>query len=282
MESIGAPSIDWLGVPLKIDGQTIGVLVVQSYTEGVRYREEDKNILRFVSDQVAMVIHRKQAEAALHASLREKEVLLREIHHRVKNNMQVISSLLNLQARHIEDPAVLEMFQESQRRIRSMALVHEKLYLSKDLSNIEFSQYIQSLALHLFHFYQVDSNLIKLKMDMEKIFMNINAAIPCGLIVNELISNALKHAFPDGRGGEISIELRRAQGNKFLLIVSDTGIGFPDGLDFRDTATLGMQIITMLVEQLDGRIELSRQNGSSFKIMFEESIYKPSLESVSP
>jgi len=277
VESIGAPSIDWLGVPLKIDGQTIGVLVVQSYTEGVRYREEDKNILRFVSDQVAMVIHRKQAEAALRASLREKEVLLREIHHRVKNNMQVISSLLNLQARHIEDPAVLEMFQESQRRIRSMALVHEKLYLSKDLSNIEFSQYIQSLALHLFHSYQVDSNLIKLKTDMEKIFMNINTAIPCGLIVNELISNALKHAFPNGRGGEILIELRRTEGDKFLLIVSDTGIGFPDSLDFRNTTTLGMQIITMLVEQLDGRIELSRQQGSSFKITFEESKYKPGL-----
>jgi two-component sensor histidine kinase len=129
----------------------------------------------------------------------------------------------------------------------------------------------------LFHFYQVDSNLIKLKMDMEKIFMNINAAIPCGLIVNELISNALKHAFPNGRGGEILIELRRAQANKFLLIVSDTGIGFPDGLDFRNTATLGMQIITMLVEQLDGQIELARQKGSSFKIMFEESVYKPGL-----
>jgi two-component sensor histidine kinase len=280
VESIGAPSIDWLGVPLKIDGRTIGVLVVQSYTEGVRYREEDKNILRFVSDQAAMVIHRKQAEGALRASLREKEVLLREIHHRVKNNMQVISSLLNLQARHIQDPAFLEMVQESQRRIRSMALVHEKLYLSRDLSNIEFSQYLQSLALHLFHFFQIDPNHIRLKMDMEKIFMNINTAIPCGLIVNEMISNSLKHAFPDGRDGEVRIELRRADGHQFFLTVSDSGVGLPENLNFRNAETLGMQIITMLVDQLDGRIELSKQKGTSFQIIFEEMKYKQSIRGI--
>jgi two-component sensor histidine kinase len=280
VESIGAPSIDWLGVPLKIDGKIIGVLVVQSYTEGVRYGEEGKNILRFVSDQVAMVIHRKQAEEALRVSLREKEVLLREIHHRVKNNMQVISSLLNLQARHILDPAVLAMFQESQRRIRAMALVHEKLYLSKDLSSIEFSEYLESLALHLSHFFQVDPHLIRLKMNMEKIFMNISTAIPCGLIVNELVSNSLKHAFPEGRGGELRIELRRTGAHKFLLIVGDSGIGFPAGLDFRSTDTLGMQIVTMLVDQLDGHIELDRQDGTSFRIAFEEQRSKQSARGI--
>ena len=277
VESIGAPSIDWLGVPLKMDGRTIGVLVVQSYTEGVRYAEEDKNILRFVSDQVAMVIHRKQAEEALRGSLREKEVLLREIHHRVKNNMQVISSLMNLQARHIKDPSVLEMFKASQRRIRSMALVHEKLYVSKDLSSIDFSQYLQSLCLHLFHFHQVDPNIINLKMDMENILLNINTAIPCGLIVNELVSNALKHAFPDGKGGELSLGLHRGDKNKIFVTVSDNGVGFPEGLNFHETNTLGMQIVTMLVEQLDGQIELSRNGGSSFKIVFEEIRYKPNL-----
>jgi two-component sensor histidine kinase len=280
VESIGAPSIDWLGVPLKIEGKNIGVLVVQSYTEGVRYGEEGKNILRFVSDQVAMVIHRKQAEEALRVSLREKEVLLREIHHRVKNNMQVISSLLNLQARHILDPAVLAMFQESQRRIRAMALVHEKLYLSKDLSSIEFSEYLESLTLHLSNFFQVDPHLIRLKMKVEKIFMNISTAIPCGLIVNELVSNSLKHAFPEGRGGELRIELRRTGAHKFLLIVGDSGIGFPAGLDFRSTDTLGMQIVTMLVDQLDGHIELDRQNGTSFRIAFEEQRSKQSARGI--
>ncbi|MFZ2054877.1 MAG: histidine kinase dimerization/phosphoacceptor domain -containing protein, partial [Candidatus Aminicenantales bacterium] len=212
VESIGAPSIDWLGVPLNIDGSTIGVLVVQTYTEGVRYGEEEKDILKFVSDQVAMAVYRKRTDAQIKASLKEKDVLLKEIHHRVKNNMQVISSLLNLQSRHIQDPAVLEMFKESQRRIRSMALIHERLYQSSDLSRIEFSQYLRNLATHLFHSYQIDSSRIQLRIEAEEIHLNINTAIPCGLIVNELISNALKHAFPEGRSGYLDLDLHKVTG----------------------------------------------------------------------
>jgi PAS domain S-box-containing protein len=397
VESIGAPSIDWLGVPLNIDGRTIGVLVVQSYTEGVRYREEEKNILKFVSDQIAMAIdrkkaaedveererflssifesiqdgisildedyriirvnpavekwyshalplpgkkcyeayhlrtktcdicptrktletaetsyevvprigeggqitgwldlfsfplidkrtgqmkgvieyvrditERKQAEDRLQASLREKEVLLREIHHRVKNNMQVICSLLNLQSRRIPDPAVLEMFKESQRRIRSMALIHERLYQSSDLSRIEFSHYLRNLATHLFHSYQVDSSRIRLSLDTEEVFLNINTAIPCGLITNELISNALKHAFPDGRSGEVAVELRRVEGDGYLLRVRDDGVGFPEDLDFRQTESLGLQIVVTLVSQVEGTIQIERQNGTGFTLVFNE------------
>jgi PAS domain S-box-containing protein len=270
VESVGAPSIDWLGVPLNIDGSTIGVLVVQTYTEGVRYGEEEKNILKFVSDQVAMTVYRKRAEAQIRARLQEKDVLLKEVHHRVKNNMQVISSLLNLQSRRVQDPAVSEMFKESQGRIRSMALVHERLYQSNDLSRIEFSEYLRNLATHLFHSYQADSSRIRLKIDAEEVFLNINTAIPCGLIVNELISNALKHAFPAGRKGQLEIDLHRVAGNGYLLRVRDDGVGFPEGLDFRKTESLGMQIVNTLVDQVDGRLQLYREKGTAFRLEFSE------------
>jgi PAS domain S-box-containing protein len=270
VESIGAPSIDWLGVPLNIDGSTIGVLVLQTYTEGVRYGEEEKDILKFVSDQVAMAVYRKRAEAQVKVSLQEKDVLLKEIHHRVKNNMQVISSLLNLQSRHIQDPAVLEMFKESQRRIRSMALIHERLYQSSDLSRIEFSQYLRNLATHLFHSYQVDSSRIQLRIEAEEVHLNINTAIPCGLIVNELVSNALKHAFPEGRSGSLDLDLRRVAGDGYVLRVKDDGVGFPETLDFRKTETLGMQIVSTLVDQINGRLALERQGGTGFTLEFNE------------
>ncbi len=280
VELIGTPAMDWLGVPLKTQDKTIGVMVVQNYRESTRFREDDKNILMFVSSQAAMAIERKRAEERLKASLEEKEVLLREVHHRVKNNMQIMSSLLNLQTVTIKDETAAGLLKECQRRIRAMALVHEKLYLSKDLANIDFSQYIQSLTLRLCQFYQVQPPAIQLHTKMEKIFLNINTAIPCGLIVNELVSNALKHAFPQGRVGEIRIELFRAEGNKCVLAVSDNGVGLPKDMDFRNTETLGMQIITMLVDQLDGQIELCRQGGTSFKIMFEAMRYRRSPSGV--
>ena len=270
VELVGAPSIDWLGVPLNIDGRTIGVLVVQTYEEGVRYGEEEMNILKFVSDQVAMTIRRKRADAQIKAQLQEKDVLLKEVHHRVKNNMQVISSLLNLQSRRVQDPAVLEMFRESQRRIRSMALIHERLYQSSDLSSIEFSQYLRNLAIHLFHSYQADSRRIQLKIDAEPVFLNINTAIPCGLIVNELVSNALKHGFPDGRKGKLEIGLHSVAQDGYILRVEDNGVGIPEALDIHKTETLGMQIINTLVEQIEGRLELDRRGGTSFQLGFDE------------
>jgi two-component sensor histidine kinase len=162
------------------------------------------------------------------------------------------------------------MFKESQRRIRSMALIHERLYQSSDLSRIEFSQYLRNLATHLFHSYQADSSRIHLKIDAEEVFLNINTAIPCGLIVNELISNALKHGFPEGRCGQLDIDLRRVPGDGYMLRIKDDGVGFPEGLDFRKTETLGMQIISTLVEQIDGRLELNREKGTAFRLEFNE------------
>jgi len=220
------------------------------------------------------ITERKLAAEALRASLQQKELLLREIHHRVKNNMQIISSLLNLQLRNIADERVVEMFKESQRRIRSMALVHEKLCQSQDLANINFPEYVQALLAHLFQSYQINSDHIQLKMDLEDISLNIHTAIPCGLILNELVSNSLKHAFPAGKGGEIEVSLHRTPDNNFLLRIKDNGRGFPEGLDFRNTETLGMQLVTMLVNQLDGSIELERKEGTTYRIIFGELNYK--------
>lgn len=224
------------------------------------------------------ITERKAAEERIKASLREKEVLIREIHHRVKNNLQVISSLLNLQGRTLRDPVILQVFRECQNRVRSMALVHEKLYQSKDLSRIPFADYIRSLTYHLFHIHRVEASRIALREDIEDVTLDLNTAIPCGLILNELISNALKYAFPEGRNGEILIQFKRQDTDKFLLLVSDNGVGLPENLDLHRTSTLGMQIVTLLVQQLDGTLEIRRQPGAEFRILFQKPRYPRSTE----
>ncbi len=216
------------------------------------------------------ITDRKRTEDALATALKEKEVLLREIYHRSKNNMQVVSSLLNLQAGRIADPAFREILKQSQSRIRSMALVHEKLYRSKDLTRIDFRDYIESLASQLFASVGTDPDEVALRLDIEAVALNVNTAIPCGLILNELLMNALKHAFPGGRRGEIDVSLRSADGGKFILKVSDNGVGFPPDLDFRETRTLGLEIVATLVDQIEGTIALDRTNGTAFRIEFKE------------
>jgi two-component sensor histidine kinase len=221
----------------------------------------------------AEIAERKRAEEQIKASLGEKEVLLKEIHHRVKNNLQVVSSMLQLQSRNIKDKEMVEMFQESRNRVRSMALVHERLYQSRDLARIDFAKYIQSLANYLCRSYGVNTNVIQLKTDLHAVFLGVDTAIPCGLILNELVSNCLKHAFPDGREGEIRIELRSDGNGKFTLMVSDNGVGLPKDLDFRNTKSLGLQLVNTLVNQLEGTIELDRRGGTAFKITFSEIKY---------
>jgi PAS domain S-box-containing protein len=223
------------------------------------------------------ITERKKAEEQAKAALSEKEVLLREIHHRVKNNMQIISSLLSLQSQSLQDPEIKSMFRESQDRIRTMALVHEKLYQTKDLSRIDFAEYIRSLAAYLFRTYQTEAGRVQLKTDMDKTFLDVNTSIPCGLIVNELVSNALKHAFPDERKGEIAIELRESEGGTLRLTVRDNGIGFPEGVDLWTTDSLGLQIVTLLVDQIDGKIDVKRDRGTVFTLTFKPLSYKPRL-----
>jgi two-component sensor histidine kinase len=226
---------------------------------------------RLVSRVVVLrdITERKQAEEQIRASLKEKEVLLKEIHHRVKNNLQVISSLLYLQSKNVRDKETFGILQESHSRVRSMVLVHERLYQSPDLARVDFAEYVRSLANHLFRSYGINTNVIQLKINSDDVLLGVDTAIPCGLILNELVSNALKHAFPDGKEGEVRIELRADEG-QLTLVVSDNGVGFPQDLDFRDTGSLGLQLVNTLVEQIEGTIELDRNDGTAFMITFTE------------
>lgn len=235
---------------------------------GGNVRDYEARIVISGEDEIIAIVtdiseHKKAEEA------RKNELLLKEIHHRIKNNLQVISSLLYLQSRDIKYPEILEMFKESQHRVKSMALAHEKLYQSKEIARIEFGEYIQDLAHYLFQTYRINSNAIKLDLDVENIYINMDTAIPCGLIVNELITNSLKHAFPEGRTGEIKISFH-SENTRLLLSVGDDGVGIPEKLDFRNTDSLGLKLVTTLIEQIDGTIELDTKNGTKFNMIFIE------------
>jgi PAS domain S-box-containing protein len=214
------------------------------------------------------VTERKQAEDQIKASLLEKETLLQEIHHRVKNNLQVISSLLRLQSRQIRDQQALELFKDSQNRVQAMALIHEKLYQSSNLAFIDFQEYITSLVGNLCRSYDIYRQAITFKVNVNQVSLAIDTAIPCGLIINELVANSLKYAFPDNRGGEISISLESMHSGQFILTISDNGVGLPENLDFRNTSSLGLQLVCRLSKQLEGSIELNRNQGTEFKIAF--------------
>lgn len=212
---------------------------------------------------------RKQAEEQVKASLREKEVLLKEIHHRVKNNMQIISSMLRLQSSRVKNREVQEVFQESQNRIRSMALVHEMLYRSPDLSRVHFSSYLKVLANSLYRSFRVDPKHITLRLDSEDFYLAANQALSCGLIITELLSNSFKYAFPAGHQGELSLTTRQTPDGEIKLVVHDNGVGFPPDLDYRTTESLGLRLVMLLVGQLQGSVEVDRMGGTSFIITFK-------------
>ena len=214
------------------------------------------------------ITKRKQAEAQIQASLREKEVLLQEVHHRVKNNLQVISSLLDLQSQQIEEQATLEIFRESQNRVKSMALVHEKLYKSKDFARINFAEYTESLTSYLLRAYQLNRDNIALELNIDEVTLNIDTPIPCGLIVNELVSNSLKHAFPNNQSGTIRISMFADETQHFNLIVEDNGVGFPPDWNLKQSQSLGIQLVQVLTKQIKGKVELNNSLGSRFCVSF--------------
>jgi two-component sensor histidine kinase len=262
--------------------RVVGLVEVRDPDGARTFTDQEVSVAQLLANQAAGAIEnarlyeraqheiseRMKAEAQIKASLSEKEVLLKEIHHRVKNNLQVICSLLQLQSRGIQDQDALQAFQDSQHRIRSMALIHEKLYRSANLSEVDFGEYIRNLTGYLLRSYRASLGPVSLQVDAAQVALPIDSAVPCGLIVNELVSNALKHAFVDGRAGEIRVGLLSDGDNLVHLSVADNGVGFPGQVDFQNTESLGMQLVNTLVHQLDGQIELHNGDGTRFEIAF--------------
>ncbi len=224
-------------------------------------------------NEISLVAHditeKKKSEKEIVESLKEKEVLLKEIHHRVKNNLQVISSILNLQSSFVKDKRTLEILEESRNRIRSMAIIHENLYQTTNFSSINFSAYLENLSHNLVASYSVGLGKIELVTELEKVELVLDQAIPCGLMVNELVTNSLKYAFPDGNDGQIKISLKEAK-NKVLLKIGDNGVGFKDGFHPLESETLGLQLVSTLVEQLGGDIQINSSKGINYFITFDK------------
>jgi PAS domain S-box-containing protein len=222
---------------------------------------------RLIRNSIIDITERKRAEEQIITSLKEKEILLKEIHHRVKNNLTIIGSILSLQAPHLEDRKSREIFRECENRVKTMSKIHTKLYQSKDYAHIDFRSYLLELSQELFLSYQIDPEAVQFETKIDDVSLDINTALPLGLLLTELITNALKYAFPDGRKGLLQIHLRRVD-DRMVLSVADDGIGFPEGLDYQNTTSLGLQLVMGLVRQLNGVIEMKREQGTNFIITF--------------
>lgn len=218
---------------------------------------------------------RKQAQAKIQASLQEKDILLKEIHHRVKNNLHVVANLLDLQSDYIQDARALELFSDSQSRIQSMALIHEQLYQSNHLGQINFGEYIHRLVDNLFLSCKETTGDIQSIIDAEPIFLNLETAVPCGLLINELITNAFKHAFVNRRLGQVYIRFHQDDQQTLKLTIQDDGIGIPDSIDWQDSPSFGLKLVRILSKQIRAQMQLDTNNGTTFHIAFEQLKYKP-------
>jgi PAS domain S-box-containing protein len=248
----------WEGVHRARDGRRIPVEISNHLFDfgGV------PTVLATVRD----ITERKRADEQLKASLREKEVLLREVHHRVKNNMQVISSMLSLESSKITDAATRQHFQDSMNRIHSMALVHEKLYGSGNLATVDFGEYLTSVTTQLMRSYRREG--VNCSVEAEQVSLGVDVAVPCGLIVNELVSNSLKHGFRDRDRGTVLVKLVRRDDRTVELVVQDDGVGFPEGVDFRNVPSMGLTLVSSLAEQIEGTVDLQREGGTRFVLRF--------------
>jgi len=240
-----------------------GKLIIEITSTLIETKGKPKGIMVVARD----ITDRKRVEEQIKEALNEKEILLKEIHHRVKNNMQIISSLLSLQEGHIKDQAVRKAFKESQARIRSMAMIHEKLYQSEDLAEVGIKDFVESLTADLFITYDVNPDTVSLRNNVKNVYLKLDTAIPCCLLINELVSNSLKYAFPQGKAGEIIITLR-SKNNTYRLTVKDNGIGFPKEVDFHNTKSLGLQLVHMFVKKLHGSIKLDNRRGTEINVSF--------------
>ena len=269
------PNSNLYGLSIAIESRTACFGILCAYTQKRRvFNRDDVYFLQSVAHILAAAIERNETESKLKTSLGEKEVLLKEIHHRVKNNLLVVSNILEFQTDYTENPEVINILQESQKRIESMALIHEKLYQSTGLDKIDFEDYIHDLVNQIVESYDSNLQLIELELDVGPICLNLETAHPCGLIVNELVSNALKHAFPENRAGKIWVKLHQDSDGLIRLTIRDNGIGFPENIDFRRVDSLGMELVCTLINQLEGNIELIRDRGTTFDLTFKQLQYR--------
>jgi len=227
--------------------------------------EEFKNVIMSFKDITKM----KKSQITVETTLREKEILLRELHHRVKNNMQIIASLLHLQSQYVKEEESKLILRESQGRVHSMAMIHEKIYQSR-LSDVNLEEYLENMVSDIFYSYGIKKGTINFEIDVLEVHINIDTAIPCGLILNELLTNSLKYAFHERDKGKITVKLTLGDDHFFTLFVSDDGVGLPPDLDIANAPTLGLQIITVLVRQMGGDMHVGNEPGATFHIRFPE------------
>lgn len=246
--------------PLRLPDGDFVLGSVADVTDRLRAEEEREQFL----------VRLKSLNAELTRSLHEREVLLQEVHHRVKNNLQVVSSLINMQVRKLKNHTGRDALEECQTRVQAIALIHEQLYQSKDYARVPFSQYVRSLASMVFDTVGISQAVVRLELTLEDVSLAVDRAIPCGLILNELITNALKHGFPEGREGWVRVELSRHPEGILLLGVEDDGVGLTDRVDVERSTSLGLQLVRTLTEQLDGQLEVERTPKTAFRLRFRE------------
>lgn len=268
---------EWVSfLPLALVLFVYGLLIISKTPDRALIWSVGIIIILIIIRQAVSLNEIKKGEKLVKKSLMEKETLLREIHHRVNNNFQIISSLLSLQSQNVVNEEDHELFVESQNRVKSMAMIHENLYLSDNLSAINFSNYIKTRLNSLIYDYSEDLSQIDLELDVEKIELNIETSVPCGLIITELVSNSLKHAFPNGRNGKIIIKMY-AKNEEYVLIIGDDGVGHVEASDLKKGETLGLSLVNSLVKQIDGNIVILKNKGTFYKITFRELKYKERL-----
>ncbi len=222
-----------------------------------------------LQSRVHVLLQTRRLSVQVNQLLKDKEMLMKEIHHRVKNNLMIISSLLSLQSKYIKDEDARGIFKESQNRAKSMALIHERLYRSSDLKSIDFPDYLRSLTRDLFDTYLTERGRVRLEMDVDNVMMDVNNAVPLGLIINEMVTNSLKYAFPGDNEGIIGIKFHK-EGDEYILMVSDDGVGIPDDFEVEKSDSLGMLLINSLTSQIQGELELKRHPGTTFIIKFKD------------
>lgn len=275
IESIGSDSTVWLGVPLKANNKVFGIISVQSYNNPDLYSEKDLDILTFVSEEISLSIQHKQSDEQVRKSLEEKEILLQEIYHRTNNNMAVVSSMLSMQARHSNNDFVKTTFKEIGNKIKAMSLVHQKLYQAKNLSKINLKDYIEDLSSLILQSYGTLSQKITIKFDLIDVNILIDSAIPLGLVLNELITNTFKHAYPNNKTGVLFIKLYQDEDYTINIHLEDNGIGLSEDINIRKLHSMGISTVFSIIEhQLKGKISFDKRNGMKWHIKIKDNLHE--------